>query len=144
MATDFEEQRRILGRRVLRHGSHSILGWCCFGIACALTLFVPGQDARAAKLELVVPAYFYPSAGSPWTKLNTAASKVPITAIMNPGQWARDFPGFELRLGRQFVPCSGWASLGLRLQQLWQPSAANGHQRRRQIPRALQCRRNFR
>ena len=41
--------------------------------------------ASAAKLELIVPAYFYPSAGSPWSKLNAAASKVPITAIMNPG-----------------------------------------------------------
>ena len=36
-------------------------------------------------LEIVVPAYFYPSSsGSDWDDMNTAAAIVPITAIMNP------------------------------------------------------------
>ncbi|WP_197524736.1 spherulation-specific family 4 protein [Botrimarina hoheduenensis] len=36
-------------------------------------------------LEIVVPAYFYPSSsGSDWDRLDTAAAAVPITAIMNP------------------------------------------------------------
>ena len=39
-----------------------------------------------AELEIVVPAYFYPSGGGGlWTQLNSAASQVPLTAIMNPG-----------------------------------------------------------
>lgn len=38
-----------------------------------------------AALDIVVPAYFYPSAGSPWTAMTAAADDVPITAIMNPG-----------------------------------------------------------
>jgi hypothetical protein len=42
-----------------------------------------GAPARA--MEIVVPAYFYPSAGSPWTALTAAADDVEITAIMNPG-----------------------------------------------------------
>src|SRR5262245_57834817 len=45
-------------------------------LACAF------DPAYAAKLEIVVPAYFYP--GGDWSKLNSAVSKVPITAIMNP------------------------------------------------------------
>jgi len=43
-----------------------------------------GGDARSEVLEVVVPAYFYPSAGSDWNDLNAAAADVPITAIMNP------------------------------------------------------------
>src|SRR3954469_12208672 len=39
---------------------------------------------RAATLEIVVPAYFYPSAGSDWNELTAAADDVPVTAIMNP------------------------------------------------------------
>jgi len=41
-------------------------------------------NVQAAELEIVVPAYFYPSAGSDWNDLNSAAGHVPITAIMNP------------------------------------------------------------
>lgn len=37
-----------------------------------------------AALEIVVPAYFYPSANSPWNAMTAAADDVPITAIMNP------------------------------------------------------------
>lgn len=35
--------------------------------------------------EIVVPAYFYPGTGSPWTAMTNAADEVDITAIMNPG-----------------------------------------------------------
>ncbi|HEX2474206.1 MAG TPA: spherulation-specific family 4 protein [Lacipirellulaceae bacterium] len=55
--------------------------WACLFPA---SLCGCNSAARAAKLEIVVPAYFYPSAGSDWNDLNAAASKVPITAIMNP------------------------------------------------------------
>ena len=37
-----------------------------------------------AHLGIVVPAYFYPSPGSAWNQLTAAASRVPITAILNP------------------------------------------------------------
>lgn len=41
--------------------------------------------AAASGPGLLVPAYFYPGADSPWSKLNTAAEKnVPLIAIMNP------------------------------------------------------------
>ena len=35
-------------------------------------------------IEIVVPAYFYPGAGSPWVPMTAAADDVEITAIMNP------------------------------------------------------------
>lgn len=72
------------GDRVERH--RQVLTRC---VATALMLIgvalVGSKSARAAKLDIVVPAYFYPSGSSDWPKLNAAASKVPITAIMNPG-----------------------------------------------------------
>lgn len=37
-----------------------------------------------ASLGIMVPAYFYPSAGSDWNKLNSAAAHIPLIAIMNP------------------------------------------------------------
>lgn len=48
-------------------------------------------SADAARMEIVVPAYFYPSGGSDWNKLNAAANKVPLTAIMNPGNGPGNF-----------------------------------------------------
>ena len=42
------------------------------------------RSCYAADLEIVVPAYFYPSGGSDWNDLTAAADDVPITAIMNP------------------------------------------------------------
>jgi hypothetical protein len=45
----------------------------------------------APALEIVVPAYFYPSAGSPWGPMTAAADEVPITAIMNPGNGPGSF-----------------------------------------------------
>lgn len=53
-------------------------GWLAVGLSAS------GMP-RAAALEIVVPAYFYPSAGSPWGPMTAAADKAPITAIMNPG-----------------------------------------------------------
>jgi Spherulation-specific family 4 len=47
--------------------------------------FFSTSAATAAKLEIIVPAYFYPSPNSDWAELSAAASEVPITAIMNPG-----------------------------------------------------------
>ncbi|MCA9240397.1 MAG: hypothetical protein KDA37_09365 [Planctomycetales bacterium] len=60
---------------------HPELGARVFVLAAALALLASRSDA----LEIVVPAYFYPSPGSDWNDLNTAVSQVPITAIMNPG-----------------------------------------------------------
>jgi hypothetical protein len=56
-----------------------------FSTILSLTTMLCGEPVLAAKLEIVVPAYFYPSGGSDWNDLNDAADKVPITAIMNPG-----------------------------------------------------------
>ena len=56
-----------------------------FALAAVLLASFVGEPALAARLEIVVPAYFYPSTGSDWNKLNAAVSKAPITAIMNPG-----------------------------------------------------------
>jgi Spherulation-specific family 4 len=56
-----------------------------FSTILSLTTMLCGEPVQAAKLEIVVPAYFYPSGGSDWNDLNDAVDKVPITAIMNPG-----------------------------------------------------------
>ncbi len=50
---------------------------------CAVLLGAPS----AAAVEIVVPAYFYPSGSgnSHWTAMTNAADDVEITAIMNPG-----------------------------------------------------------
>jgi hypothetical protein len=39
---------------------------------------------HSAPLGLMIPAYFYPSAGGPWNELAAAAARVPLVAIMNP------------------------------------------------------------
>lgn len=54
-------------------------------LAAVLLASFACEPAFAARLEIIVPAYFYPSSGSDWNDLNAAASIVPITAIMNPG-----------------------------------------------------------
>jgi hypothetical protein len=56
-----------------------------FALAAVLLTSFVCEPALAAQLEIVVPAYFYPSTGSDWNDLNAAAGTVPITAIMNPG-----------------------------------------------------------
>jgi hypothetical protein len=48
-------------------------------------LAISSQSSAYAALDIVVPAYFYPSAGSPWNAMTAAADEAPITAIMNPG-----------------------------------------------------------
>lgn len=52
-------------------------------IAAAVTVHALTSPAALA-LEAIVPAYFYPSPGSPWEDLNDAAMRIPLTAIMNP------------------------------------------------------------
>ncbi len=54
--------------------------------ACPLLAVVLlGQAKASADLTAIVPAYFYPTTNSPWDDLTTAASRIPVTAIMNPG-----------------------------------------------------------
>lgn len=49
----------------------------------ALALLAATPGARA--VEVLIPSYFYPSGtNNPWTQLNTAASSIAITAILNP------------------------------------------------------------
>ncbi|TWT92879.1 Spherulation-specific family 4 [Botrimarina colliarenosi] len=59
-------------------------------IARLLTLLttlplVGASVGEAFALEIVVPAYFYPSAGGDWGRMTSALSEASITAIMNPG-----------------------------------------------------------
>ena len=57
-------------------------------ISALVAAVVLNTGAARADLTAIVPAYFYPSGGglsSDWADLNTAASQIPITAIMNPG-----------------------------------------------------------
>jgi hypothetical protein len=42
------------------------------------------ERAASSEMGLLVPAYFYPREGSPWTALAEAAARAPITAILNP------------------------------------------------------------
>jgi Spherulation-specific family 4/PEP-CTERM motif len=53
--------------------------------AVLVTTAVLGSGEARADLTAIVPAYFYPSPGSAWDDLNTAAARIPVTAIMNPG-----------------------------------------------------------
>ncbi|MGB7181476.1 MAG: spherulation-specific family 4 protein [Burkholderiaceae bacterium] len=44
-----------------------------------------GAEVSAGRLELIVPAYFYPgSEDTYWAALSSAAQQVPLTAILNP------------------------------------------------------------
>jgi hypothetical protein len=69
--------QRFLTRLARLRAAAWLLGLCSLLCNCSST-------AGAAKLEVVVPAYFYPSAGGKWNDLNAAAGKIPILAIMNP------------------------------------------------------------
>ncbi len=53
--------------------------------AVLITTAVLGLGEAHADLTAIVPAYFYPVPGSAWDDLNTAAARIPVTAIMNPG-----------------------------------------------------------
>ncbi len=61
----------------------------------AVVIFLAGiigspRSARAGRLGLLVPSYFYPGTGGPgrvgdgWAAMTAAASQVPVTAILNP------------------------------------------------------------
>ena len=55
-------------------------------IATASTVFAADQDSQDPRLEIIVPAYFYPGTGDQnWPALTEAARRTPITAIINPG-----------------------------------------------------------
>ncbi len=58
--------------------------------ALAVAVLLTATSAHAA-LTAIVPAYFYPVPGSPWNDLNTAAARIPVTAIMNPGSGPGNF-----------------------------------------------------
>ncbi len=68
----------FLGSRIRIHAA---------AVLAAVALFAGGSHwAFAAPLELLVPAYFYPEAKglTYWANLTAAASKAPVTAIVNP------------------------------------------------------------
>lgn len=52
--------------------------------AALLMTAAVGSGVARADLTAIVPAYFYPSPGSAWDDMNTAAARIPVTAIMNP------------------------------------------------------------
>jgi hypothetical protein len=52
-------------------------------MAGAIVSVIAAAQARG-ELDIVVPAYFYPSANSPWVDMTAVADDVAITAIMNP------------------------------------------------------------
>jgi hypothetical protein len=52
--------------------------------AISLLSLLAVSTARSAPLGIMVPAYFYPSAGGYWNELNAAATRVPLVVIMNP------------------------------------------------------------
>ncbi len=61
-----------------------VAGVVLVGLAASLT------SARAGNVGVIVPSYFYPGTGGPggvgdgWAAMAAAASKIPITAILNP------------------------------------------------------------
>jgi spherulation-specific family 4 protein len=59
-------------------------------VALAGAVLLTASNAQAA-LTAIVPAYFYPVNNSPWDDLNAAASRIPVTAIMNPGSGPGNF-----------------------------------------------------
>lgn len=59
----------------------------CFrstGFVLFLLISTPSMLTHAASLEVVVPAYFYPTLGTEWNQLAAVANEVPITAILDP------------------------------------------------------------
>ena len=51
-------------------------------ILASLAILVVPAGAFAA--EILVPSYFYPRPGGDWARMEAAASRVPLTAILNP------------------------------------------------------------
>lgn len=90
MAGGIEETRRVpQWRRGMLPGLRVFL--CASAISASFGLFGPTHTAAAIDIDIVVPAYFYPSAGSPWNAMTAAADDVRITAIMNPGSGPGNF-----------------------------------------------------
>lgn len=56
--------------------------WWPVGALLAMLLAI--LTTHAAPLGIMVPAYFYPSAGGYWKDLDSAARRVPLIVIMNP------------------------------------------------------------
>jgi hypothetical protein len=63
-----------------------ILRCATFALAVGVFATTAGTPARGDEVVALVPAYFYPTwwQGSPWDDLNTAATQIPVEAIMNP------------------------------------------------------------
>jgi hypothetical protein len=60
-------------------------------IITAMLVGLCASGAQAAALEILVPAYFYPTMGPDWGWMTTAAARVPITAILNPASGPGQF-----------------------------------------------------
>jgi hypothetical protein len=76
--------------------------------SATLTIY---QRPQPARMEILVPAYFYPSTGSDWNRLTASAAAHPtvaITAIMNPnnGNFSRVDGNFT-RAVTQFTDAGG-------------------------------------
>jgi hypothetical protein len=83
--------------RIHPQTAESMAGCCLAALraaGCAILALAhfsaTATDVHAA-LEIVVPAYFYPSDNSPWDDMTAAADEIPITAIMNPGNGPGSF-----------------------------------------------------
>ena len=76
-------------------------------VFCALS------SACHAAINLMVPAYFYPSSGSAWNALIAAAQAgTPITAIMNPGSGAGLAPNSDYVTAVNALRAAGGKVLG--------------------------------
>jgi hypothetical protein len=53
-------------------------------VLVALLACLPAPRSQAYPMEILVPAYFYPTLGSEWHRLIGSAPRVPIIAILNP------------------------------------------------------------
>jgi hypothetical protein len=61
-----------------------ILSGPILGMAVLALVTLAPAAAPAGPMELLVPAYFYPTAGNDWDRLAAAAKQVSLTAILNP------------------------------------------------------------
>jgi hypothetical protein len=61
-----------------------ILSGTILGMAVFASAILAPASAPAGPTELLVPAYFYPTAGNDWSRLDAAAKEVALTAILNP------------------------------------------------------------
>ena len=54
-------------------------------LVCSALASITCSSASAERMGLVVPAYQYPTLGTLWADLADAAPRVPVIAILNPG-----------------------------------------------------------